>query len=203
MSSSLAIPASMTLGAYRPPEVRVECLRCQRIASPKTAALRKRFGDGTTVIEAARLLAQEGVRPCGLAAVEGGKRCGVGVSAPPVWTYATLYDALHGGWRAFLICRRHLEALKRGRPCPGDIELDIPTLAAALGHDFKLQRLFGKCECPKCHTDVIDIQWAVPDPAAPPHAPATSAPVLRFRPTRGEKAQRTLLAIRGGKAVKG
>lgn len=188
----------MTLGAYRPPEIRVECLRCKRNASVKTEVLRKRFGDGTTVINAARL-AQEGARPCGLAAVNGGKQCGVRVAAPPVWTYGTLYDALHGGWRAYLICRRHVEALKRGRPCPGDIELDIPTLAAALGHHFKLERLFSKCECPKCHSELVEIQWHVPDPAAPTHAPAAAAPVLRFRPTRSEHAQRTLLAIRGGK----
>ncbi|MBL8598878.1 MAG: hypothetical protein JNL14_14180, partial [Devosia sp.] len=108
-------------------------------------------------------------------------------------------DALHGGWRAYLICRRHLESLKKGRPCPGDIELDIATLAAGLGHDFKLERLFSRCECPRCHTNTIEIQWVVPDPAAPPHAPATAAPVLQLRPTRAQQARRTLAVIQGGK----
>lgn len=194
------IPASTTLGAYRPPTVLVECTRCKR-RNPEVPAdkLRQRFGSDMTVLAAARALAAEGRNPCGLAAAGDGT-CSVKASEPPVWFYATLYEALHGGWRAYLICHRHLKGLKRGRPCPGDVELDIPTLAAALGHEFKLERLQGKCECPKCHIKAIEIVWVVPKPSSPPHAPPSSAPVLRLRPTNAQLARRTMRAITGGKS---
>jgi hypothetical protein len=194
------ISASTTLETYRPPTVLIECSRCKR-RNPDVKAdlLRKKFGGKTTVLAAARALAAEGRNPCGLASAEGGTTCSVTVSEPPVWFYATLYEALHGGWRAYLVCHRHLEGLKRGRPCPGDVELDIPTLAAALGHDFKLERLPGKCECPKCHIKAIEIVWVVPKPQSPPHAPPSSAPVLRLRPTNAQLARRTMRAIAGGK----
>jgi hypothetical protein len=144
-----AIEDSVTLGRYRPPTVAIECRRCNRhVPAASAPTLRQRFGAEATVLAAARLLAAEGTKPCGLALADGGRACGVRVLEPPVWYWARLYEALHGQWRAYLVCHRHLEGLMRASPCPGDIALDIPTLAAVLGHDFKLERLQSKCECP-------------------------------------------------------
>lgn len=192
-----AIPEHVSLDQYRPPTIKIECLRCRRyVPDVQIPTLRKRFGN-IPVIEAARRVAASGPKPCGLAR-DDGKLCSVRAFEPPVWHWANLYDALHGKWQAALFCHRHLEALKRAEPCPGNVPLDIPTLLAALGHDFKLERLPSKCECPKCHTSMVEIAWHVPDPVAPPHAPADEgAPVLRLRPSRGQ-AQRTLRVIRGG-----
>lgn len=192
------IDEHVTLATYRPPTLKIECVRCRRDSpSIDVQKLRRRFGDAMPLAEMARRIAAEGAKPCGLA-IDGGSACSAGAYEPPVEHWATLYQALHGGWTAELVCHRHLEALKRASPCPDPLSLDVPTLAAALGHHFKLMQLPSRCECPRCHTSSIEIRWRVPEGGPEPSAPVSEAAVLQLRPTRAQAGRRTLKVI-GGK----
>ncbi len=73
--------------------------------------------------------------------------------------------------------------------------VDVETLVATLGYDFKLEHLPSRMQCPRCHSQLVDVEWIVPDPTPPPFAPAADVVPLRLRPTPAQKALRTLRVI--------
>lgn len=109
--------------------------------------------------------------------------------------WGTLEDARRGGWTARLHCLRHTAALRRVESCPEVTWLDVETLYAVFGHDFPLERLTHRLRCPKCHTDVIEVEWFVPPETPAPHAPAADEPPLRLRPTRAQVGRERLRVI--------
>ena len=189
------IPTETLLREYEPPTLRVECPRCHRDAPDlKVQTLKRRFGDNLTIGDLAHKVALSGRTPCGLA--ETGQ-CGARAWEPPVWHWADLDRAWKGGWMARLSCQRHRGGVKASKPCPEVVVVDVETLVATLGYDFKLQHLPSRMQCPRCHSTLIDVEWIVPDPATPPYAPAADVVPLRLRPTPAQKALRTLRVVRG------
>ncbi|MEO6014875.1 MAG: hypothetical protein ABIQ30_14980 [Devosia sp.] len=186
-----------TFRTYNAPTVQIECVRCKRNAPDVDVHnLRQRFGEGLPIVAIAKQVAAAArENPCGLALMGSGQQCSVRAFEPPVWHWANLYQALHGHWHAIMHCNRRHEGLKRGKPCAEPIELDIPTLSAALGHDFKLAKLNSRCECPSCHTRSFEIEWIVPDPTPAPYSPAAE-PMLKFRPTRAQVARGRLGVVK-------
>lgn len=191
------IPPETPIRAYKAPELKIECNRCKRnAASLEVYKLVKRFGTNLTIGDLVHQVAGSGRKPCGLVA---GGQCSAQAYEPPVWHWATLEDALRGGWLARLHCMRHTAALKRVSPCPEVTVLDIETLYSTLGHDFKLERLPSRMSCTHCHTRVVDIEWIVPPPKPDPYAPAASdAPPLRLKPSRAAQGKRKFRVIDGG-----
>ncbi|MEO9227928.1 MAG: hypothetical protein ABI216_03095, partial [Devosia sp.] len=187
------IPPETLLRDYEPPTLRVECLRCHRNAPQlKVQTLAKRFGSNILIGELARQVALSGQQPCGLA--ETGQ-CGARALEPPVWHWADLNRAWKGGWIARLYCRRHRAALKATQPCPEVVIVDVETLVAVLGYDFKLEHLPARMQCPQCHSPSVDVEWIVPDPSPAPFAPAADIVPLRLTPTSAQKALRTLRVV--------
>ena len=183
------------LSAYRPPVIRVECLRCKRNAPDlDVQSLARRFGRSMAIGDLARQVAAAGRPACQLA-ISG--QCGARALEPPVWHWADLEAAWRGGWLARLHCRRHHAALKKTSPCPEVVILDVETLVAAYGYDEKLARLPGRMSCPRCHSSVVGIEWIVPDPKPAPFAPAADVVQLRMKATRGEAARRKLRIVGG------
>lgn len=85
-------------------------------------------------------------------------------------------------------------------PCPGFLDLDVKTLLAVLGGDFKLERLRTRCSCWQCNTKHVALQWIVPDDPVPPGGTAEqTATVLRLRPGRLRLAQDRFRSVEGGK----
>jgi len=191
------IPPETPISAYKPPTIRVECLRCRKNAPDlEVAKLVKRFGRNIAVGDLARQVALASRQPCGLAATG---QCGARALEPPVWMWAELEDAWRGGWLARLHCRRHHAALKKTQPCPEVVILDVETLIAAYGYDTKLERLPTRMICPRCHSSVVAIEWIVPDETPAPFAPPAADPV-RLKPTRTEVGRRRLRVVDGGKS---
>lgn len=169
----------LRLDDYRPTELDFDCRRCDRHATASTYTLKARYGN-PTLGDLARRVAADGSPPCNLAGVEGNALCTVVPIEPPVDQWAELSHALYGGWRAYLQCHRRRQALKAVKSCPGPERLDVRSLAAALGFDFKLERLAMRLQCPGCGAKAISIEWEVPPPAPPPE-PMSSRPV-QLRP---------------------
>lgn len=97
-------------------------------------------------------------------------------------------------------CARHTVALRRTEPCPGFLDLDIKTLLAILGGDFKLERLRTRCSCWQCNTKHVQIDWIVPDEPTPPGGTEQqTAQVLRLRPGRLRLAQDRFRSVEGGR----
>ena len=191
------IPPETLLNDYEPPTLRVECLRCKRDAPElKVEVLAKRFGSNIVVGELARRVALSGRHPCGLA--ETGQ-CGARALEPPAWTWADLNRAWKGGWIARLYCRRHRAAIKATHACPEIVIVDIETLVAVLGYDFKLEHLPARMQCPRCHSPSVDIEWIMPSATPSPFAPAADVVPLRLKPTPAQRALRKLRVVRGGK----
>jgi hypothetical protein len=191
------IPPETPLSGYRVPELKIECARCRRnAASLQTYKLARRYGTGITIGDLVRAVAGSGRKACGLVA-EG--QCSARAWEPPVWMWATLDDALKGGWWARLHCMRHTAALKRVQPCPEVTLLDTETLHASFGYDFPLARLQGKIRCRHCNTNVTRIEWVVPNPVPPPYSPAAAEePPLRLKPSRAQQGRRRFRVIDGG-----
>jgi hypothetical protein len=187
------IPPDTLLSAYKARELKVECARCRRNAPElQTDMLRRRFGSNVTIDHIVREIAGSGPKPCGLAK---SGHCSARASEPPVWMWARLEDAMKGRWMARLYCRRHIAAMKRVDSCPEVTVLDVETLYVAFGYDFPLERLPHRLICPKCHSNVVDIEWIVPPTTPAPHAPAADEPPLRFRPTRAQAGRKRLRVI--------
>lgn len=167
------------LNHFRPTIIRVECLRCKRMGEMKTHAAYLKHGS-ITLDEFARRVAQG--RGCSLA-VEGDNVCSARVIEPPFDSWARLRDAFAEGWSATLHCQRRYYALKRVQPCPSTT-LDVETLVAALGAEYRLDRLEMKARCPRCGTDGAKIEWHEPKPDLDPGGTAERAPVLRLRETK-------------------
>ncbi len=186
------IPVETPLRDYEPPELRMECDRCKRSATLKVQAMAKRFGANVPIGDLVRQVALAGKQPCGLA---GTSQCGARAWEPPPWHWADLDGAWKGGWIARLRCRRNRAGLKATKPCPEMVIVDVETLVATLGYDFKLEHLPSRMQCPRCHSQLVDVEWIVPDPTPPPFAPAADVVPLRLRPTPAQKALRTLRVI--------
>jgi hypothetical protein len=190
------LPPEAPVRGYEAPEIQVDCPRCKRTATVRIETIVRRFGTNLTMGELARKIALAGKPPCGLA--DSGQ-CGARALEPPVWMWANLERAWRGGWTARLYCQRHHAAMKPTSPCPEVVIIDVETLVAALGGDFKLERLRTRMMCPRCHTHSVDLDWVVPDPAPPPLAPAADVLPLRLAPTPAEKALRKLRVVGGGR----
>lgn len=186
-------PRTQTLGAYRPREFRIECLRCRRGVVLDRWHMVRRFGSEITLADCARKVAASA--GCNLAAIFGGPDCSVQVFETSVESWATLRDAQEGKWQAYLTCHRRYAALKSTDSCPGTVALDLATLVVALGDQFPLSRLKSRSKCPSCGTSSVVIEWQIPRP------PASLAPIqdkppepLRLRP-RGAALTRTKLKV--------
>lgn len=95
-----------------------------------------------------------------------------------------------------------MAAMKPTKPCPGGYDLDIHTLSALLGGDFKLERLLGRRSCWQCNSKHVALDWWVSDKPTPPGGTAEqTAQVLRLKPPRLRPAQERFRAIEGGKRV--
>jgi len=189
-----AIPIETPLRDYQPPELQIECIRCKRSANLKVQAMAKRFGMNVAIGDLVRQVALAGERPCGLA---GTGQCSARAWEPPPWHWADLDRAWRGGWIARLRCRRNRAGLKASKPCPEIIIVDVETLVATLGYDFKLKHLPSRMQCPRCHSQLVDVEWIVPDPTPAPFAPAADVVPLRLKPTPAQKALRRLRVVDG------
>ena len=78
--------------------------------------------------------------------------------------------------------------------------IDIETLVATLGYDFRLETLPSRMQCPRCHSHLIEMEWVVPDTTPAPFAPAADVVPLRLKPTPAEKALRTLRVVGSGRS---
>lgn len=190
------VPIETPLRVYQPPEMQVECARCKRTATVQVQALRKKFGDNLPVGDIVRQVAASGKTPCGLALTG---QCSARAWEPPPWHWADLDRAWKGGWFARLHCRRNRAGLKPTRPCPESVIVDVETLVATLGYDFKLEHLPARMQCPRCHSHLVDVEWIVPDTTPPPHAPTADVVPLRLKPTPAQKALRTMRVVEGGR----
>ncbi|QMV00188.1 hypothetical protein GHV40_01200 [Devosia sp. D6-9] len=169
------------LSSYPWDEIAVDCPRCNRYAQVRVNLLMKVYGDIPLKDLAHRIAAD---RSCGLAIGLNGQRsfCSARMVTPEVHTWANLGNALHGKWGAILYCNRHLEAMKRAIPCKKPFELGVPTLVAAFGWDFPLERLPRKLTCPGCGSHSFHIEWHVPEPPpAPGGASENPEPILQLR----------------------
>ena len=141
-----AIPIETPLRDYEPPELQLQCARCNRTANLKVQVMAKRFGANISIGDLARRIAASGPKPCGLALTG---QCSALAWQPPVWHWADLDRAWKGGWMARLRCRRNRAGLKATKPCPEMVIVDVETLVATLGYDFKLENLPSRLQCPQ------------------------------------------------------
>jgi hypothetical protein len=162
-----------TIDQYRLPLVGFDCPRCKRSAQVDVEKLRARYRGTVTLAEVARQIAAD--RSCALAQDAVNSLCSVRPVAPPVHHWAELDHARRGGWAALLHCQRRHAALKAAKSCPEVVPLDVPTLVAALGSSFPLERLPPRLVCPSCGTQSVSVQWVLP-PDPPPPGGATQAP---------------------------
>jgi hypothetical protein len=189
-------PETFTLAGYEPTQIVIECRRCNKHRSYSTGSLKAKYGN-PTLMELARLVAATG---CALAASEAiPNPCKARPVEPPVHHWAELDHARRGGWWAVLHCRRRFAGLKATDSCPELTYLNVETLAAVLGYDFKLENLPGRISCPHCGTKLIEVEWLVPE--EPPNAGGTTAdpaPPLRMRRQGATLARRDLAVFEGG-----
>lgn len=189
-------PKTITLAGYKPPRFAVQCPRCNRRAEVDRVDLLRRHGD-ITLHAAAQIIANHG--GCALA-VGRDPICSTTAFEIPVEHWADLDDAFRGGWACRVSCQRHMAAMKPTKPCPGGADLDIRTLIALLGGDFKLERLRSRCSCWQCNSKHVSLEWWVPDDPTPPGGTAEqTAQVLRLKPSRLRLAQERFRAIEGGR----
>ena len=90
-------------------------------------------------------------------------RCQIRLDRIPEAIPATIGKAMHSKWRGFIECERHHQGLKRAKPCGIEVELDLPTLVAALGYDFEINRLPSKLNAPCCGGRMFGLRWFVPE----------------------------------------
>lgn len=152
-------PKTTLLSTYRPPELLIDCAQCKRTAVVATGRMIKRFGDVTLADLAIRVAAARG---CAQANSRGPIVCGARPYDLPVDHWATLEDALLGGWTCMLYCRRSMAVLKPTTACPGPVPLDVRVLVASLGYGHRLDRLKHKAICPSCGTSAVDLVWEAP-----------------------------------------
>lgn len=159
-------PRQRLLTECRSPYLIFECRRCRRHGQTSVRKLHQAYGN-KPLGEIARLIAADG--GCAFADTPQSGCTAIPVE-PPVHHWADLGNARYGKWQALLYCERRMAALKATNACPGPIALDVPTLVAALGYAFKLERLPTRLCCPACGTKAVRIEWLVPEEPAPPRA---------------------------------
>lgn len=93
----------------------------------------------------------------------GTDRCQIQSDGPKPRIPPTIGKAMHGKWRGFIECQRHHQGLKIAKPCGVESELDLPTLVAALGYDFEINRLPAKLNAPCCGGRMFGLRWYVPE----------------------------------------
>ncbi|MEI9899653.1 MAG: hypothetical protein WDN31_05325 [Hyphomicrobium sp.] len=114
--------------------------------------LKNLYGDLRTLGDIAGDIAAAGQPPCQLAAP--GEACSVVPVEPQVDHWATLYQALHGEWECTFFCERRHAALKKAESCP-PIRLDVRSLVAVLGYDYKLAKLYRDDTLPDVRLDAL------------------------------------------------
>src|SRR5215217_2944745 len=150
-------PRRVTLGQFDAPVFWAECLRCRRSAELQKHVMLRRYGEGTSLHEAARMMAVDA--GCAQAADYSTFGCGVMVREISVTAWGTLEVARKREMGAWLLCRRRFAALKKADSCTTAFRLDIDTLIAALGHGFPMANLALRCKCPLCSTSHVEVQW--------------------------------------------
>lgn len=187
-------PKKVRLRSYGPRAFQVSCGRCQRHAEVETSKALRKFGD-ISLAEVATRIAKDG--GCGLAGDRGHALCSAVASEVPVHWWANLFDARMGQWQGFLSCRRRfagLKAIRQKDACPEYVPMDVLSLCASLGGDFPLERLPRKLRCPYCQSDMVDIDWLVPEAPEPGGTTEKSREpvVLRFRTAAGAARLRVI-----------
>ncbi len=81
-----------------------------------------------------------------------------------------LSTAYHAGWQVTLKCERSRQGLKSVKPCRFQpFALDLASLVAALGHEFPIDQLERRLQCPGCGSRHFTLAWIAPK--APPAEP--------------------------------
>jgi hypothetical protein len=190
------LPA-LTLDAYRLPVVDIRCHLCGRHADQVSCAvLRRKYGN-VTLGEAALRVARAG--KCVRAGEGAQNYCQARPFEPTIWVWANLDQARRLGYSALLHCRRHFAALKATQPCRGAVVIDFDNMIAVFGHDFPLEKLTARLQCPSCGTKLVGLEWLAP--AGGPSPGGTQAPdVEPVRPkVKPETARKAFRAIGGGR----
>lgn len=151
--------------------IKVRCDQCDRRGVYRADRLLARFGDMTGPEVLLEIGKQGGcpkaINPPPTTDINyNDRRCRIMFDLPPVQMPQTLGRAMHERWRGFIRCERHHQGLKATKPCGVEAELDLPTLVAALGHDFEVSRLKAKLSAPCCGSRSFGLTWYQPAAAA-------------------------------------
>ena len=158
---------------YRFERVTIACTVCARRGVYRIKSLRSVHGN-PPMADLPRLVAMKG--GCQLAIRYPGTACDAHFEQPNIpATFTYLAEAQQAGWRLILQCERSRQGLKSARPCvPSLFRIDGPSLIAALGHDYPLERLERSLHCPLCNTSHYSLHWVIP-PTRPPDAGRAAA----------------------------
>lgn len=156
-----------TLSKMGQSHFRVRCDACQRRGVYRADRLLELVGDLTpsAALPAIGQLGkcQKALNPPDINSINyGTDRCQIRSDGIPEATPTTIGKAMHGKWRGFIECQRHHQGLKQAKPCGVEVELDLPTLVAALGYDFEIPRLPSKLNAPCCGGRMFGLRWFVP-----------------------------------------
>ena len=150
------------LSEVKPQAIGFNCNSCYRHAVVDWWELYRRFPGDPVLTEIALTLAKSTTgNPC-----RQPDHCLARPLEMPVDTWATLDHAYRGRWRVQLECGRRHEGLKAAKSCPRLFELDVRTLYALLGRDYRIDRL--RPRCPGCGSTLVHLIWTVPPPPPPP-----------------------------------
>lgn len=156
------------LSDYKRNRLRIACGPCGRDGNYKVATLRTMMGN-PPMAEVPRFLAIKA--GCALAVRFPGHECrAYFVDNHEAGKVEHLSAAYHAGWHVTLKCERSRQGLKSIKPCRFQpFLLDLASLVAALGHDFPLNQLDRRLQCPGCGSRHFTLAWIAP--RAPPAEP--------------------------------